>query len=124
MATFYLVLNWFVGVLFLLLSLICIDDKLTALCFFSIALLLIPPIRNFVYVKTNKSLSRDARVITIVVLIVISITSIVQNESERKVEQTQQQAKQEAEKLAKEKADIDYFNANKENILKDIKSMK
>lgn len=122
MATVYLVLNWFFGILFLLLGLISISEKLVSLCFFAIALLLIPPVRKFVYLKTNKSLSRDARAITIsVLIIIISFTSIIQNESERKAEQAQQ-AKQEAERLAKEKADVDYFNANKENIIKDIRS--
>ena len=122
MATVYLVLNWFFGILFLLLGLISISEKLVSLCFFAIALLLIPPVRKFVYLKTNKSLSRDARAITIsVLIIIISFTSIIQNESERKAEQAQQ-AKQETERLAKEKADVDYFNANKENIIKDIRS--
>lgn len=105
MATVYLVLNWFFGVLFLLFGLISISEKLVSLCFFAIALLLIPPVRNFIYSKTNKSLSRDARVITVSILIIMSFALMIQNQEKEKSEQAQQKAKQEADRLAKRELD-------------------
>lgn len=69
----YLALNWIFGALFLLTGLISIvESPLGGLALILISLLLLPPVRNFAYSKTNKELPVKARGIAIFVLFIAS----------------------------------------------------
>ena len=109
----YLALNWIFGVLFLLMGVFdLIESPLGGICRIAIAALLLPPVRSFVYSKTNKELPVKVRAVSIFVL-VIAFEVFIDQSQDRK-----------AQKLAAQQAQgkIDYFNANREQIISLVKA--
>lgn len=119
-------LNWVFGVLFGLSGLISlIESPLVGICLIVISLLLLPPVRNTVYAKTNKELSFKARAISIFVLFIVSSIFAGQSLEKKADELKAQKAEEEVQKVAKAKArqdNIDYFNGHKEEILSSASS--
>lgn len=98
-----LVLSWFFGVLFLLAGIgyIINNDPWSAISFFVITFLLLPPIRKLVYLKTKFELPFYVRVVSIFLLVMICVY---QAES-------------------KQKKNIKYFSRNSSSVLAEIKTL-
>ncbi len=122
----YTALNWIFGVLFLLIGLIFFfASTFEGIIFIIVALLLIPPVRNFAYSKTNKEIPVKARAILIFVLLIAPFISIAQREAkfQKKVAQEAQvQAEKQAAIDRERQKTIDYFNANSDKILSDARA--
>lgn len=115
----YPTLNWIFGVLFLLTGLFSlVDSPMAGLCLIAAATLLLPPVRNFVYTRTNQTLPVNARAISIFVLLIAFVVFIGRFQDRKEQELAAQQARERAEKAAQiRKENIDYFNANREQII-------
>ena len=119
MKYFYLVLNWVFGVLFFLLGLVFLFiSPLGAVFVFIISFLLIPPVRRAIFSITNISISRENRLVSILVLFITGIffagQAIDKHSAERELKNTEEQAK----RIAQAQQDnIDYFISNKDEIL-------
>ncbi|MCG7497779.1 type IV secretion system protein [Vibrio sp. Of7-15] len=90
-----LVFSWFFGCFFLLLSILAFSKTLLgALCFFVIACLLLPPVRQFAYIKTGNKISFTARVFIIFLFMTFGVLT-----GERKDKEAQdiEKAKEHAE---------------------------
>lgn len=112
----YLVLNWVFGVLFLLIGLFfLLEYPLTGLCLIAAATLLLPPVRNFAYSKTNMVFSVWVRAISLFILLLASLVFLGQSEEKRE----QKIAEQKAAEIRKE--NIDYFNTNRKQIISSVK---
>lgn len=120
----YLALNWGFGVLFLLAGVVSlVDNPLGGLCLLVISVLLLPPIRNFIYSKTNKEFPVKARAISIFVLFIAFGIFAGQSQERNAQEQAALEAKQKEEKIAQiRQENINYFNANREIIISSVKS--
>jgi len=120
----YLTLNWVFGVLFLLVGVLSlVESPLAGLSLIAAAALLLPPVRNFVYSKTNKEFSVKERVISIFILFMAFGFFVGQAQERKEQELAAQQAQEKAEKAAQLRQDnIDYFNANREQIISRVKS--
>lgn len=74
--TLGLITSWGLGGLFLLVGIVTIFDGehniAIALCFLLMAGLLLPPVRQFTYGKTDKSLSTGLRVVLIIVIFAVA----------------------------------------------------
>lgn len=105
----YLTLNWVFGALFLLTGVLSlVESPLAGLCLIAAAALLLPPVRNFVYSKTNKEFPVKARVISIFILFMAFGFFVGQAQDRKEQELAAQQAQ-------------DYFNANREQIVSTVK---
>jgi uncharacterized protein (UPF0297 family) len=105
----YLTLNWVFGALFLLTGVFSlVESPLAGLCLIAAAALLLPPVRNFVYSKTNKEFPVKARVISIFILFMAFGFFVGQAQDRKEQELAAQQAQ-------------DYFNANREQIVSTVK---
>lgn len=115
----YLTLNWVFGVLLGLSGLLfLIESPLAGFCLIAISLLLLPPVRNAVFAKTNKEYPLKARAISIFVLFIAFGIFVGQSEQKKAAELEAQKAEEQAQKIAKARQDnIDYFNSHKEEIL-------
>lgn len=115
----YLTLGWIFGVIFALAGLLSMaESPAGGACLIVVSLLLLPPFRNFVYVRTNKSISTKARSILILGLFIIfgAFAGVAQERQEQEL--AAQQAKAKAEAAAKERQEkIAYFNSNKPDIM-------
>jgi hypothetical protein len=69
--TLGLITSWILGILYLLAGLAYFTAPKASVPFLLVALLLLPPIRRFLYQRTGKSLSKGARIVFVLVLIVI-----------------------------------------------------
>ena len=120
----YLALNWGFGVLFLLVGMVSLlDNPFGGLCLLAISMLLLPPVRNFIYSKTNKKFPVKARVISIFVLFIAFGIFLGQSQERKAQEQAALEAKQKAEKIARiRQENINYFNANRDKIITSLKS--
>ena len=120
----YLALNWIFGVIFLLSGLYTLlESLLGGLSLILIALLLLPPVRNFTYSKINKEIPTKVRVIGILILFIAFGIFIGQSQERKAQELAAQEANVKAEKAAALKQqNIDYFNNNSSKILGEIKS--
>jgi len=119
----YLALNWVFGVLFLLTGLLSIvESPLGGICLIAIAALLLPPVRSFVYSKTNKEIPVKARAISVFILFIAFGVFIGQSQDRKAQELAAKQAQEQAEKTAQLRQEqIDYFNANRQEIISSIK---
>jgi hypothetical protein len=121
----YLVFSWVLGILFGLIGLASLTDSAYAgLCFIAISFLLLPPVRNLVYSKTNQEISYKARTISAFALVIIASVFIV-NSSGKKAEEL---ASKKAEEHAKKQADavqnnINYFKEHKEEVLSNAQKL-
>lgn len=120
----YLALNWIFGVLFFLTGVLSlIESPLGGICLIVIAVLLLPPVKNFVYSKTNKKIPVKTRAISIFVLLMAYGAFIGHSQDRKAQELLTQQAQERAEKAAHIRQEkIDYFNANREQIISSVKA--
>jgi len=119
----YLVVNWVFGVLFLLTGLLSIvESSFGGICLIVISALLLPPVRSFVYSKTNKELPIKVRAISILILFIASGIFIGQSQDRKVQKLAVKQAQEQAEKAAQIRQEkIDYFNANRSEIILSLK---
>ncbi|MDM8557595.1 hypothetical protein [Candidatus Parabeggiatoa sp. HSG14] len=119
----YFILNWFFGVLFMLVGVASlVESPLGGICMIVIAVLLLPPARNFVYSKTNRTLSVKARAISVFVLFIAFGGFVGQSQDKKAQELAAQQVQEKREKAVQIRQEkIDYFNANREQIILDVK---
>lgn len=102
----FLVLNWFFGVVCLIIGLASFANSILAgLAFTAMSLLLIPPVKDFISSKIKKEISTKTKAISISVLLVIALIGAAQGE----------------EQIAKKQA-IKDFNNNKSKIFSDIRA--
>lgn len=118
----YLILNWVFGVFFFSAGMFSlVESPLAGLCLIAAAALLLPPVRGFVYSKTNKVLSTEARVISIFVLFIAFEIFVGQAQDKKAQELVTYQAHDKAEKATQlRQENIDHFNANREQIISAI----
>lgn len=118
----YLTLNWVFGVFFGITGFVSlIESPLGGLCLIAISILLLPPIRNAIYLKTNKELHVKARAILIFVLFIAFGTFVGQSQDKKAAEIAAKKAKEQSEQTAKARQEnIDYFNQNREQIISTI----
>ena len=119
----YLVFNWVFGVLFLLTGLFSIiESPFGGICLIVISALLLPPVRSFIYLKTNKELSVKVRAISIFVFFIAFGMFIGQSQDRKAQELAVKQAQEQAKKAAQIRQEkIDYFNANCSEIISSLK---
>ncbi|WP_123631191.1 hypothetical protein [Salinisphaera orenii] len=118
----YLALNWVFGVLFLLAgALSLIESPLAGLCLIAASTLLLPPVRNFVYSKTNREFPVKARAVSVFVLFMAFGFFAGQAQEQREQELAAQKAEERAEKAAQLRQErIDHFNANRAQIIASV----
>ena len=115
----YLTLNWVFGVLLGLSGLLfLIELPFAGICLIAMSLLLLPPVRNALFTKTNKELPFKARVVSIFFLFIAFSIFVGQSEQKKDDELEAQKAEEQAQKIAKVRQNnIDFFNSHKEEIL-------
>jgi hypothetical protein len=120
----YLGLSWVFGVVFLLMGLVSLAETPKAgISLILISLFLLPPVRNFVYSKTKKEISQKHRTVAIFVLVMAFGVFVNQDNANKVLEVKAQEAKEQAEQIAKVRQEnIDYFNANKDQIVSTAKN--
>lgn len=120
----YLILNWGFGVAFLLVGLLAIvESPLGGVCLFAMSALLLPPVRSFVFSKTNKEFPIKARGASLFVLFIVFGIFIGQAQEKKEQELAIQQAQEKSEMAEKLKKDvIDYFNTNRKLIIASVKN--
>lgn len=118
----YLGLNWVFGVLLLLAgALSLIESPLAGLCLIAASTLLLPPVRNFVYSKTNREFPVKARAVSVFVLFMAFGFFAGQAQERREQELAAQKAEERAEKTAQLRQEkIDHFNANRDQIIASV----
>ena len=105
-----------------------IESHFAGLFMIAIAVLLLPPVRKFVYSKTNKTLPVKTRAISVFVLFIAFGFVVVKQSQDKKAQelaaqQEQEQVQEKSEKAARIRQEkIDYFNANREQIILDVKA--
>jgi len=119
----YLVLNWIFGVLALLIGIVLIvESPFGGVSLILISLLLLPPVRNIVYLKTKKELSAKVRGVVIFALFIVCSIFIGQSQDQKAQEIAAQEAQEKAEKIASiRQKNIEYFSDNSYKILRKIK---
>lgn len=118
----YLALSWVSGVLFLLAGLLSLfGSPLAGLCLVAAAAFLLPPVRNFVYSKTNQEFPVKARALTVFALFMAFglFTGLAQERKEQEL--AAQKAEEMAEKAAQLRQEtIDHFDANRGQIIASV----
>lgn len=119
----YLAFNWAFGAVLALFGLVAlIDTPLAGLTLISMSLLLLPPVRKFIYSKTNKEITTRQRIYSIFALCFVLVFFITQDASRKKEELVIQQAKEKSDQVVKiQQENIKYFNDNREQIMNSIK---
>ena len=115
----YLVLNWTFGVGFLLLGLISLlTSPIGGACLLAMSILLLPPVRSFLFSKTNVAIPGNIRGVLLVVLF-LSFGIVVVKEQDAAAEmRAEQEAEEQKQKLAQIRKDnLTYFNENKIDII-------
>lgn len=120
----YLMLNWVFGVIFLLTGAFSlVVSPLAGLSLIAAAGLLLPPVRNFVYSKTNMQFPVAARAFSVFALFIAFGLFIGQGQDRKEQVLAANQSQGDAGKAAKlRQYKIDYFNANREQIIFRVKS--
>ena len=114
-----LILNSVFGFFFLLVGVsFLFASFLLGLCLIAVAAFLLPPVRDFVYSKTNKELSVYVRAITILALLIASVFFEKQNPDRVAAQRSREKAEEVAQLLQE---DINHFNANREKIIASVK---
>ena len=110
----YLGLNWAFGIFFLVLGLFCFIKSIGAgLSLIIISLILLPPVRKFVYLKMNEEMSTLVRAIYIIALIIISAVCLSKEESPKKQVAI-------INPVSQDKAD--FFNKNRDQIILSVRN--
>ena len=120
----YLGLSWVFGVLFLIAGLgSLVDTPIAAPFLLLVSALLLPPVREFVYGKTNTKIAPKARFLSILALL-IGFSVALQVHDNRVAEELA--AKEAAEKAAAaaeaRQENIDFFNANRDQVIRSVKT--
>lgn len=120
----YLALGWTFGVLFALAGVVSLfESPLGGLCLLAIAALFLPPVRTFAFAKTGQTMSPKFRGVFAFVLFAIFGTIIGDHQKQKELEAEAQQAKALEERVAQKKREaLDYFNANRVEILSTVKA--
>lgn len=120
----YLASNWIFGLLCLLLGFLALSDSIKAgFILLGMSFLLLPPIRNFVYSRTNFEIPFNYRAILIFVLFFSFSYFIGVSQENKKQLLADKQAEEQKEKLAKIKNEnINFFRNNREKIISDVKT--
>ena len=118
----YLALNCFFGVLFAVLGLVSLFDSiLGGLCLIAISALLLPPIRNIIYSKTNLQIPVAVRVITVFFLFSLFGIFIGNSHEKEAAEIAAQKAKENELNVAKvQQENIIYFKNNRDKIVNSV----
>lgn len=115
-------LNWTFGVLFAITGAVSLfEAPLAGLCILAMSGLLLPPVRSFVHAKTSVELPTKARAASIVVLLIA--VGIFSNQAELKksqIETAQKLKEQEAKRAEAKQEKINYFEANRVQIISSI----
>ncbi|MEN9461368.1 MAG: hypothetical protein RIS84_1388 [Pseudomonadota bacterium] len=120
----YLIFNYILGIFFLLSGIILLlNNIIPAILLLTIAFLLLPPVRAFLYFKLNRTLSPTVRTLSVLLLLVIFSGVSSQYEDIKKQELAAQEEKARIEKIASERQKLAaYFDANSAQILADAKA--
>ncbi|MGZ4159738.1 MAG: hypothetical protein ACXVNF_02910 [Neobacillus sp.] len=123
----YLFLNWIFGVIFFLSAFVSLFDGSNYLCslgYFLISFMLLPPIRNFAYSKTNIELPLLVRSITILSLIMVAGSFSKEYTNKQELNSSSKSALMPIEKTEKEAKDnIEAQKKETEEILTKLKSV-
>ncbi len=118
-------LSWAFGIIFLLAGIgELFSSPLAGLSAICVSALLLPPVRNIAYQKTNIELPVKTRAIAIFILLVANAVFVGQSVSldRKQIEATAQQAEEQAKKqVAERQKNIDFFNQNLIQILAEIR---
>jgi hypothetical protein len=99
-----------------------VESLLGGICLIAISSLLLPPIKNFVYSKTNKELPFKTKIFLIFLFFIASIIFSSQSQEKRALEFAAEQSQKQAEKLAKiRQENISNFNVNHDQIISSVK---
>ncbi|MFN3880101.1 MAG: hypothetical protein ACK4L8_01545 [Nitrincola lacisaponensis] len=122
MKYFNLALNWFFGVSFAILGIILIFKyPLSGALLIFISLLLLPPVRDAVYDKTNKKLSIRLRGASIFVLFLLSFFFLAQDQDRQYDEISALKSQEQADLLVKQQQEMrDNFYNNREAIISSV----
>jgi tetratricopeptide (TPR) repeat protein len=120
----YLTLNWLFGIIFLLLGFLTLFTSVFAgLSLLVVSLMLLPPIRNYAYSKSQREIPTKTRAIAISVLIILFFVFVVQAQRAQERLLEAEKAEERAEQAAQAKQEkIDYFHANRNSILSSLRS--
>lgn len=120
----WLALNWVCGLIFLLFGVVSLfDDPRSAIVLVAIALLLLPPVRNAVYSKTQRTLPFKVRAMSIFVLMIVFGVFAGQSQHRKTLEFEAKRAQEQAQKAAKiREGNIKYFNDNRSMVLSDVRN--
>ena len=118
----YLALSWIFGGVFLLAGVsLMFSSPLAGLCALAASALLIPPVRDAVYLKTNRELSGKARGISVIALLVGASFFAGQSELAQQERHESKQAQEKAEQVEKLRQEaIQEFKLNGQAIISSI----
>ena len=111
----YLALNWIFGTLFFLMGLLSLTESfLAGLSLIIASLFLLPPVKKFAYLKTNKEMHINVKIASVSIFFIafLAFAGLDAGQDEKKL--AAQQVREREERVQK---DIDYFNANREQII-------
>lgn len=120
----YLALNWILGIFFLVPGVMAlVYSPLGGLCLIGAAFLLLPPVRQFAYTKIKREMPENIRAISVLVLLfsfgIFANQALVRRQEQAAAQQARENAARFAE-LRQER--IDYFRANRVQIIESVKS--
>lgn len=120
----YLILGWLLGSILLIAGVAAlVMTPMAGVILIVASALLLPPVRQWAFRRTQKSLSPKARVVAMGALFFIFIVAINHDAARNEKELAAQEAMQRAEQAAKDRQErIDYFHANRESILAEAKA--
>lgn len=120
----YGALNWFFGLFFFIGGIASLwSSAVVGVLFLAIACLLLPPVRNLVFEKTQRSLSVEQRAFSIAVLFVGSLIAVSMAADKEKVaKETEAKHQQELADAAERQRLSEDLSTNKAKILGDAKS--
>ncbi len=119
----YLIFNWAFGFLFLSMGAFSLTFSVrSGLCLIVASALFLPPVRSFVYAKSNKTLSVQLRVILVFALILASSFFSTKEAMVRIDRENQEAARMKSEREIRLRQEtIDYFTVNREEIISSVK---
>lgn len=122
MKYFWLIINWGLGVIFLLVGLsFMVEYPLAGLCLLIASALLIPPARNFSFKNTNLKIPTPVRGIAVFVLCVAFIFLLISSVVEESNEFVEKQAMESTEQdEVKRQKTVEEFGTNREGIISSI----
>lgn len=125
MEKIYKILSWIFGVLATLSGLAFLTiSVIGGLVFLLIGLLLLPPVRDYVFNKYNVSITGTTRGVLIAVFFFTSMGFIISDGADSQEAKEQEEIKAVAEKKEQDKKDnLEYFAKNKSTILAQLNSL-